>query len=167
MKMLHPARLVGLILAIMGSVFLVMGGIFVAVKAELLPELFISGGGELPDALALPLIGLIFAAIGAMFAAVGVILIQVSRRQERLREELERFGMRVQGKVTDIRIDHTYRVNGRSPLRVVVQAQHPFSGEIRTMRSAPVWETTLATDDSVDVLLDPQDEKKCVVILPE
>ena len=163
MKRMHPARLIGLIFAILGFVFLATGIVLFAVRAMLLPQLLAAGEEA---ALAMMIVGLTFSAVGAVFAGVGILLLRVGSRQARLREELEHFGTRVQGRVTDIRIDYTYKVNRRSPLRIIVQAQHPRTGEIKTLRSDAVWETALTTGDTVDVLFDLQDAKKYVVVLP-
>lgn len=168
MKQVNPAWIVGVIFAIIGVVFLVLGVAFLAVHAELLPALFTSEVwlGETPDELTLPMIGLIFACIGTVFAMIGLILLLTGRRERLLREELERFGTRVTGALADIRIDRTVRVNGRSPLRLFVQAQHPYTGEMKTLRGPLVWDTTLSTGDAVEVLFDPQDEKRYAVVLP-
>lgn len=168
MKKANPMFLVGLIFTLIGLVFAVLGGVFLTVSQEQLPQVFTPEVWleEAPDELALPMVGLVFAPIGLIFAVIGVILLLVGRRQGRLREELLRFGVREKGVVTDIRIDHTYRVNGRSPLRIMVEAKHPFTGETKTLRAPLVWDTTLSTGDQVEVLFDPQDEKKHHVLLP-
>lgn len=162
MRRMHPARLIGLIFAILGFVFLAMGIVLFAVRAVLLPQIHAAGEEA---AMAMLMVGLTFSAVGTVFAGVGIFLIRVGGRQARLREELEHFGTRVQGRVTDIRMDYTYKVNRRSPLRIIVQAQHPRTGEMKTLRSDVVWETGLTTGDNVDVLFDLQDAKKYVVVL--
>lgn len=168
MKKANPMFLVGLIFALFGLGFAVLGGVFVAVSHELLPRVFTPEVwmGDTPDELALPMVGLVFTPIGLIFAVIGVILLLVGRRQGRLREELLRFGVREKGVVTDIRIDRSYRVNGRSPLRIMVEAKHPFTGETKTLRAPLVWDATLSMGDAVEVLFDPQDEKKYYVLLP-
>ena len=169
MKNVNPLLILGVIFTLIGVVFAVLGGVFVAVSSDLLPQVFTAETwlGEAPDELALPLVGLVFAGIGSIFAVMGVIFLLVNRRQRRLHEELMRFGTRVTGTVTDIRIDHTIRVNGRSPLRLFVQVQHPHTGEMKTVRSPMLWNTTLSTGDPLDVLFDPQDEKRYAVVLPD
>lgn len=168
MKRVQPLFLVGLIFALIGLVFAVMGGIFMAVSSDLLPQVFTAEVwlGETPDELALPIVGFVFAAIGGLFAIMGGVMLLITRRQRRLHEELLRFGTRVTGTVTDIRADHTVRVNGRSPLRLSVQAQHPYTGEMKELRGPLVWDTALSTGDAVEVLFDPQDEKRYAVELP-
>lgn len=166
---LHPLTLIGAIFSGLGLLFAVLGGAFLGANAPLLPRVFSAEalGDNVPDELALPLVGLIFAAIGLFFLITGVVMLLVTRRQRLLRQELEQYGTRVSGTVTDIRLDQTYRVNGRHPLRIFVQVAHPTTGETLTVRSGPVWETSLATGDMVDVLFDPMDEKKHIVVLPD
>lgn len=165
----HPLKILGIIFSCIGLGFAVLGGIFMAVSADVLPQVFTSAawGNDTPDELALPIVGVVFAALGLIFLLTGVVMLLLLRRQSNLREELERYGTRVQGMVSDIRIDRTYQVNGRSPLRIHVSAVHPVSGETVTVRSGPVWETALSTGDPADVLFDPMDEKKRIVVLPE
>lgn len=165
----HPLKLIGIIFTCIGLLFSILGGTFMGVGHAELPRIFTAEawGENTPDELALPLVGFIFACLGALFAVIGVVMLVSLRRQRLLREELERYGTRVQGVVSDIRIDHTYRVNGRSPLRIFVSATHPTTGETVTVRSGPVWETALSTGDAAEVLFDPADEKKYIVVLPE
>jgi len=169
MKETNAYFIVGLVFALIGAIFTVIGVAFLLTNFELLPQLADSEVwmGETPDALALPVIGVVFTVMGAFFAVMGLVFLWVVRRQRLLREELERFGLRVQGQITDIRVDHSVRVNGRSPLRLMVTARHPTTGETKTLRGPSVWNTSLTTEDTVEVLFDPQDEKKYVVVLPE
>ena len=167
---MHPLKLIGIIFSGIGLLFAVLGGTFLLCNTELLPRLFTAevwADSELPDELALPMCGLIFGAMGLIFLVIGVVMLLVMHRQRLLREELERYGVRVTGTVTDITIDRSYRVNGRSPLRVHVTAVHPTTGEAVTVRSGPVWETNLSTGDTADVLFDPMDERKRIVLLSE
>lgn len=166
---MHPLKIIGVVFTCIGLLFAVLGGAFMAANAALMPRVFTAEvwlANETPDELALPICGLVFGVIGLVFLIIGVIMLLVLRRQHSLREELERYGTRVQGVVTDVRIDHTYRVNGRSPMRIIVTATHPSTGTQVTVRSGPVWETALSAGDAVDVLFDPMDEKKHIVLLP-
>ncbi len=169
MKQANAYFVIGLVFSLIGAFFAVMGVAFMAFSSDLLPQVFTAEvwTGDTPDELALPVIGVVFTAIGLFFAVLGLIFLWVMRRQRLLREELERFGIRVQGRVSDICVDHSVRVNGRSPLRIMVTAQHPTTREMKTLRGPSVWNTSLATDDAVEVLFDPQNEKKYVVLLPE
>lgn len=169
MHAVQPLKLLGWIFSGMGLLFLLLGVVFVLIGWEYLPQVFTAAVwvGETPDELALPLVGLVFSSIGILFTAVGAGFLIFLRSSRRLREELERYGERVTGMVTDIVVDHTYRINGRHPLRIIVRVQHPHTGAEKQLRSDSVWETSLSCGDAVDVLFDPQDEKKHVVVLPE
>lgn len=166
---LHPLKLLGIIFSCIGLIFTVLGGTFMVVCTDVLPQVFTAAawGSDTPDELALPIVGVVFAALGLIFLLTGGVMLLLLRRQVKLREELERYGARVTGTVADIHIDRTYRVNGRSPLRIHVAVVHPTTGETVTIRSGPVWETSLTIGDPVDVLFDPLHEKKRLVILPD
>ena len=168
MKKANPLFIVGLVFAIIGMVFLVPGGTFLVVSRDLLPELMNPDVwlAETPDELALPVIGVVFTAIGAIFAAIGFGLLIAHHRRMAMHEELLRFGLQVQGMVTDIRVDRTIEVNGRHPLRIMVQAVHPVTGETLNLKGPRVWEATLSTGDAVAVYFDPQNDKRFTVQLP-
>lgn len=163
----QPQKLLGLIFGSIGLLFLVLGVIFVLVSTDKLPMLAEADVwvGETPDELALPMVGIVFAGIGLIFTVLGVGFLMAFLRRKRLKEELLTYGTRVTGTVSDICIDHAYRVNGRHPLRIMVQAQDPFTGETRTLRGPLVWETSLSTGDPAEVLFDPMDSKKYFVDL--
>lgn len=168
-KRVDAEKLIGLIFGLMGLAFAVLGVVFMAVCSDRLPQVFTAEVwlNDPPDELALPIVGVVFAAIGVFFAAMGGGFLLYARHKRLLREELERFGIRVPATVTEIRVDRSVRINGRSPLRIMVQAQHPFTGEMKTLRGPRVWQTTLTPGDAVEALFDPQDEKKYAVLLPE
>ena len=163
----QPQKLLGLIFGGIGLLFLVLGVIFVLVSADKLPMLADVDVwvGETPDELDLPVVGIVFAGIGLIFTVLGVGFLLALLRRKRLKEELLTYGTRVTGTVADIRIDRAYQVNGRHPLRIMVQAQDPFTGETRTLRGPLVWETSLSTGDPAEVLFDPMDSKKYFVDL--
>lgn len=163
----HPLQLLGVIFLCIGLFFALLGGAFMLASHDVLPQVFTSAawGNDTPDELALPIVGVVFCAIGLVFTLTGGTMLLIRRRQRLLREELERYGTRVTGTVTDIRIDRTYQVNGRSPLRIYVAAPHPATGETVTVRSDAVWETTLSPGDAAQVLFDPTDPRKKLVVL--
>lgn len=167
-RTVNPLKLLGIIFGGIGLGFLILGLIFAFVGREQLPLLANSEVwvGETPDELALAMVGVVFAAIGAVFAVLGGAFLLVCRRRKLLREELLRYGTRTTGMVTDITVDRHYEVNGRCPLCIMVQAQNPHTGELKTLRAPLAWETNLVTGDAVDVIFDPMDEKKYIVELP-
>ena len=163
---MHPLKLIGMIFSGIGLLFAVLGGVFLLCSTELLPQVFTTAawGNDTPDELALPICGVVFTAMGLIFLLIGLIMLLALRRQRLLREELERYGTRVSGTVTGIVTDRSYQVNGRHPLRLMVRAEHPFTHEEQTLRSGPVWETSLTPGDAIEVLFDPQDAKKHVIL---
>lgn len=166
---IHPLTLCGAIFSGVGGFFALLGGVFMLVGRSELPRLFTAEtwGENTPDELALPLIGLIFGAIGLIFLLTGLGMLLAMRRQRRIREELECYGDCASGTVTEVRIDRAYRVNNRHPLRILVSVRHPFTGETITVRSRPVWETALNPGDAVDVLFDPMNVKRYMVVLEQ
>lgn len=163
---MHPLKLIGIIFSGIGLLFAVLGGVFLLCSTELLPQVFTAAawGNDTPDELALPICSVVFTAMGLIFLLIGLIMLLVLRRQRLLREELERYGTRVSGTVTDIVVDRSYQINGRHPLRLMVRAEHPFTHEEQALRSGPVWETALTPGDAIEVLFDPQDAKKHVIL---
>lgn len=170
----RPVRLTGLTITVLvfGALalgFLLTGGILLLAGRADLPQLFTPAawpGGEMPDALAVPLLGVIFGGIGAVFLLVTVLLLLCARHARLRREELLRYGTRVQGTVTDVIIDRSMRVGGRHPLRAVVAVVHPVTGEVLSLRTPPLWEATPSTGDAADVLFDPMDPRRRLVLYP-
>lgn len=170
MKKVDPARLVALIFLLIGAVFLTLGLVFVGVSSELLPQLADPAvwlTDDTPAELELPIVGVVFSVLGFCFALVPVFVLIFQGRERRLREELMRFGTRVQGVVTAIPVDRSYRVNGRSPLRIMAEAKNPYTGQIVKVKGPMVWETSLSEGDAITVIFDPQDERQKMVLLPE
>ncbi len=169
MHAVHPLKLLGWIFGGVGLLFLLLGALFLFIRLEQLPQVFTAETwmGEPPDELALPIVGLVFSCIGAIFTVLGGVFLLILRRQKRLREELEQYGLRMTGVVTDIAPDRRYQVNGRHPLRVAISVPHPSTGEAVTVRSGLIWETSLSAGDPADVLFDPMDDKKRLVVLDE
>lgn len=167
MKRFRPLLLIGMIFSLLGAVFAVLGGVLLIVEHESLPRLADPAiwAGDTPDELALLVTGAVFAVIGALFLLLGLVMLGINRRQRLLREELERFGVRVQGRVKAVRTEYSVRINGRSPRRIIVEAAHPITRERKTLRSPMLWEANAAIGDPIDVLFDPQDEKKHVIDL--
>lgn len=155
--------IVRLVFGILGAVYAVMGGVMLAMSARAAGD--IRRIFTLPEEeLALSICGTVFASLGVIFLLVTVILMLAGRRSARLREELLVWGVRVQGTVTDVRIDRTIRVNGFSPVVAMVHCSLP-SGEV-TLRSPRLWKACPNTGDAVDVIYDPQNEKRWVMEFP-
>ncbi len=161
MKKFDSSSLVALIFCIVGVLFASMAVVFMAVSSSFSD--LVASGRAYGDAEALPILGAVFGGVGLILILVAAVLIVSRRRHSRRLEELRTWGTRVTGTVTDIPVDTTLTVNGRHPLRVLVEVTHPVTGQIITVRSPQVWETSLSSGDPVDVLFDPMDEKQYVI----
>ena len=149
-----------LIFGLMGAIYAVIGVTFLVVAMK-------AAGGitrifTLPEEeLAFAIVGTVFTVLGAGFliAALGVML--AGKRQQRMREELMQYGTRVTGIVIEVWVNHSVRVNGRSPLLARVQCTFP-TGDI-TLKSKNLWNACPSTGDAVEVIYDPMDEKWYVI----
>lgn len=149
-----------LIFGLMGAIYAVIGVTFLVVAMK-------AAGGitrifTLPEEkLAFAICGTVFTVLGAAFLVVTVILALVGRNQQRMREELMQYGTRVTGEVVDVRINHSIRVNRKSPLVAQVKCLLP-TGEV-TLKSKNLWNACPSTGDKVEVIYDPMDEKRYMI----
>jgi len=149
-----------LIFGLMGAIYAVIGVtlLVVAMKAAgdvtrifTLPE----------EELAFAIVGTVFTVLGAGFLAAALGVMLAGKRQQRMREELMQYGTRVTGIVIEVWVNHSVRVNGRSPLLARVQCAFP-TGDI-TLKSKNLWNACPNTGDAVEVIYDPMDEKRYVI----
>lgn len=162
--MKHHNFVLKLVFGILGAVYAVLGGVFLAIAA--------SSAGDIrriftlpEDELAFAINGTLFTALGVIFLLVTLLLARADRRRARLREELLQYGTRVKGTIVDVRVDHTIRVNRRSPVIAKVQCMLP-SGEV-TLKSHRLWDACPAVGDRAEVIYDPMDERKYVIEFSE
>ena len=149
-----------LIFGLMGAIYAVIGVTFLVVAMKAAGD--VTRIFTLPeDELALAIVGTVFTVLGAAFLVVTVILALVGRKQQRMREELLQYGTRVTGIVIEVWVNHSVRVNGRSPLLARVQCAFP-TGDI-TLKSKNLWNACPSTGDAVEVIYDPMDEKRYVI----
>lgn len=149
-----------LIFGLMGALYAVIGLVFLV--------LAVSWAGDIRRIFTLPeehlafaINGTVFTALGAAFLIVTILLILAGKRRARMREELLTWGSRVKAEIVDVRIDHTVRVNRRSPVIARVRCQLP-SGEV-ILKSHRLWDECPATGDAAEVIYDPMDEKRYVI----
>lgn len=155
--------IVKLVLGIMGVVYAIVSVVCLTVAVDMAGD--VRRIFRLPeDDLALSIVGVVFGVLGVVFLAVTVFLILSGARQKRLREELLQYGTRVTGVITDVQVNRTIQVNGRSPLVAMVQCQFS-TGEI-TLKSRNLWSGCPNTGDQVEVIYDPMDEKRYVIEFP-
>ncbi len=155
---------VKLVFGIMGAVYAVLGVFFLGMA--------ISAAGDITRIFTLPENELAFAILGCVFTALGVVFLGVAtafaladKRRAELREELQAWGQRVTGVITEVRTDPTVRVNHRYAKVVMVRCPFP-RGEV-TLKSHRLWSHVPAVGDTVDVLYDPMDERRYVIDFPE
>ena len=149
-----------LIFGLMGAIYAVIGVTFLVVAMKAAGD--VTRIFTLPEEeLAFAIVGTVFTVLGAGFliAALGVML--AGKRQQRMREELMQYGTRVTGIVIEVWVNHSVRVNGRSPLLARVQCTFP-TGDI-TLKSKNLWNACPSTGDAVEVIYDPMDEKRYVI----
>jgi hypothetical protein len=112
-------------------------------------------------ALILGLFGLLFGGIGG-----GALLWAARRRQQII--QLAQSGERLSAQVVSVERNRRYKVNRRSPWRVVAEARHPATGQLLTFTSDNLWsEPALKVNDTVEVHVDRRNPKLYhVVIVP-
>ncbi len=156
--------IVKLVFGLMGVVYSIIGLVCLTIARNMAGD--IRRIFRLPeDDLALAICGTVFGVLGVAFLIATVCIILAGRKQKRLREELLQYGTRVTGVITDVQVNRTIQVNGRSPLVAKVQCLFP-TGEV-TLKSRNLWSACPATGDAVDVLYDPMDEKRYVIEIPD
>lgn len=157
------STIVKLVFSIMGVVYTIVGVICLTIATQWAGD--IRRIFHLPkNDLALAIVGTVFGVLGVAFLLVTALMILSGRRQKRLREELLTWGNRVTGTITDVRIDHTIRVNNHSPLVAMVQCDFP-AGKV-TLKSKRLWNACPSTGDTVEVIYDPMDEKRYIIEFP-
>lgn len=155
--------IVKLVFGFMGMVYTIIGMVCLTLAANCAGD--IRRIFDLPkEELALSIVGTVFGVLGAGFLIAALCVGLAGRKQKRVREELLQYGNRVTGVVTDVYVNHSIRVNGRSPLVARVTCLFP-AGEI-TLKSKNLWNDCPATGDMVEVIYDPVDEKRYVIEFP-
>ncbi len=110
---------------------------------------------------------MIIALVGGILAAVyGIVALffgLTHRRYVRRAEELSRFGVRVKGRVVGMKEDILVRIGRQRPVFVSVACVLP-DGTETVLRSHRVWRRDVQDGMPVDVLLDPEERGKAVVL---
>lgn len=112
---------------------------------------------------------LVLGASGVVLAGAGLALAAIHRRRRRSALALLRNGIPVEAAFVECRPDRRVRVNGRHPWRIVAEAVHPLTGEMRRFESDHVWDdlTPALAGRTVRVLCDPADPRSYHVDLPD
>ena len=109
--------------------------------------------------------GLFLMLSGGIFLVTAIRLVIASGKHQRLYEELLASGSRVTGTVTEVHTDYTVRLNSTYARIATIRCPFP-RGEV-TLESHRLWDKIPAVGDAVDVLYDPMDESRYVLLLPE
>ena len=151
---------VKLVFGILGAVYAVLGVVFLGVAirtTEDITRIFTLPENELTFAI----LGCVFTALGVVFLGVAIAFALADKRRAHLKEELQAWGQRVTGVITEVRTDPTVRVNHRYAKVAMVRCPFP-RGEVM-LKSHRLWGSVPAVGDAVDVLFDPMDERRYVI----
>ena len=107
--------------------------------------------------------------MGLIFGGVGYGLLYAQIRKRRRTAHLEQHGIPIHAEFVECYRDTSTRVNGRSPWKVVAQAQHPASGKLEDFTSDMIWVdlTQELTGRRIPVRVDPQDPQSYLVDLSQ
>ncbi|MEE4201021.1 DUF3592 domain-containing protein [Erythrobacter sp.] len=92
------------------------------------------------------LLPVIFMAFGGLFLLIGGGAAGSSLSSARTTARLKQSGLRVEGTVVDVFKDESVRINGRSSWRIVAEATHPETGELRDYTSDRLWDRPVGVD---------------------
>lgn len=98
------------------------------------------------------IIAVVFSVVGGVLLLVGIIL--AAMRPNKKKQELLSSGIRTAGIVRDVRLNTAVRVNGHSPYVITAECINPVSGELQTLKSHSVWQTSLCSGDIVTIAFD-------------
>lgn len=103
------------VLRILGLIYTILGGVFLALGLgllALLPEQF-------------TLLGLVFAPIGGLFFLLGVIFLAIEQGKKRRMDALMESGRFVWAEVVDCQCNYNIRINGSHPYQLIARYQAP------------------------------------------
>jgi hypothetical protein len=82
---------------------------------------------------------LIIGSMGAIFFMIAVSIRRYSRNQQRQREYLRANGTPVQADFQSVEKDHSIKVNGQVPFRVLTQWRNPATQQLHVFPSENIW----------------------------
>ncbi len=96
---------------------------------------------------------------GSFPLLIGTVMMFIVLKHDRKRKMLERKGVRVRARVTEIERKIFIHINHRSPYVVCAECIHPKQGWLIWVKSEFLTRRPrVAVGDEIDVLLDPEDE---------
>jgi len=134
-----------LVFGILGTVYTTIG-------------FFMLSAGSADDALFI--VGNVFFWLGLVFLLATALVRYFISRSERARQDLLTWGIRVTGTITNIRVNYSVKVNRRCPVVVYAECTHPVTHEQVTLRSHNLWNCTMETGQTVDIVFDQMNEKR-------
>lgn len=98
---------------------------------------------------------------GSLPLLIGTVMMFIVLRHDRKRKMLEREGLRVRARVTEIERKIFIHINHRSPYVVCAECIHPKQGWLIWVKSEFLTRRPrVAVGDEIDVLIDPEDESR-------
>lgn len=113
--------IIGLIYAVLGSIFLALGIILAIVVSD--------------DA---RLIGLIFGGIGSLFFVLGIVFLGITWNKKRRASKLLQSGRYIWGEIAEYRFNYNVYVGNRSPVILLVRYVDPY-GTTHIFKSGNVY----------------------------
>lgn len=101
----------------------------------------------------------IMGGIGLIFALIGVVPYSLMKRREKQIKHLKMQGHSVSAKVVSVEKNTSYKVNGKSPWRIMAQAHNPLTNTVDSFKSDNLWydpSEFVSKDQAVTVYVDPQ-----------
>lgn len=81
----------------------------------------------------------IFGGFFLVFGSIGYIGLAKQWRNSRRQDWLQRYGKTIEATFTEVRINHSVRINTRSPYYIVCQWFDPYSNKIYNFESESIW----------------------------
>jgi hypothetical protein len=116
-------------------------------------------------------LGPIFLSIfGSMFGGIGLLMLRSHFRRKKLENELYATGASIRALVIEIGPNRSLKVNGRHPILLRAQFNDPYTNstvvaELTELWHDPVHAGEIADDNTVEVLYDRKDSKRCMIVL--
>jgi hypothetical protein len=113
---------------------------------------------------------LFFTLFGAVFGSVGVGFLRSHFRRKKLEAELLVTGTSIRASVIEVGLNRFITVNGANPFKVRAQFSDPITNTPVVAQSPDLWYDPvqageISEDNTVEVLYDPKDAKRCMIVL--
>ncbi|WP_160152282.1 DUF3592 domain-containing protein [Microbulbifer sp. ALW1] len=107
----------------------------------------------------------ILAGLGSVFLIVGLSIIVFGNLKNKKIAFLKKNGTPVKARLKSIDLNHSLKVNGRSPYQINVQWENPEKSEVHVFRSENIWfdPTDHIADEEITVLIEKDNPKKYYV----